>query len=66
MVVRPLHELSLVRLQEGWSTWEVLKSLIFELKEIQPSIYGLNMRARERGSGSGSAGEPCTVRRDYG
>ena len=63
--MRPLHEPSLVRLREGWSTQEVSKSLIFELKEIQRSIYGLNMRARERGSESGSAGEPCTVRCDY-
>ena len=31
-VVRPLHEPSLVRLQEGWSTREVSKS-IFELRE---------------------------------
>ena len=32
MIVHPLHEPSLVRLQEGQSTWEVSKS-IFELRE---------------------------------
>ena len=64
-VVHPLHEPSLVRLREGRSTREVSK-LIFELKEIQRGNYRLNTRVRVRGSESGSKGEPCTVRCDYG
>ena len=35
VVVRPLHEPSLVRLREEWSMWEVSKSSIFELKKLQ-------------------------------
>ena len=65
VVVRPLHEPSLVRLREGRSMREVSKS-IFELTKIQRSNYRLNTRARMQGSESGSKGEPCTVRRDYG
>ena len=64
-VVHPLHELSLVRLREEQSMWEVSK-LIFELRKIQQSNYRLNIRARAQGSESRSKGEPCTVRRDYG
>ena len=64
-IVRPLHEPSLVRFWEGWSTWEVSKS-IFELKVLQWSNYRLNTEATAQGSESGSMGEPCTVRRDCG
>ena len=63
--MHPLHEPSLVRLQEGRSTREVSK-LIFELKVLQRSNYRLNTKMRVRGSESGSLGESCTVRRDYG
>ena len=47
-VVRPLHEPSLVRLREGWSTQEVSKS-IFELREntakyLQAKYEGENAR----------------------
>ena len=65
VVMRPLHEPSLVRLQEERSTREVSYS-IFELKVLQRSNYRLNTRARMRGGESGSKGELCTVRRDYG
>ena len=47
------------------SWWEVSYS-IFELEKIQQSNYRLNMRVRARGSESGSKGELCTVRCDYG
>ena len=47
-VVHPLHELSLVRLREGWSMQEVSKS-IFELREntakyLQAKYEGENAR----------------------
>ena len=47
-------------------SWREVSYSIFELKEIQRGNYRLNTRARARGGESGSKGEPCTVRRDYG
>ena len=65
MIVRPLHEPSLVRFREEQSMREVSYS-IFKLKVLQRSNYRLNTEARAQGSESGSKGEPCTVRHDYG